>query len=61
MAWLTGCSLELAGPPLFFRAANPFNALAELKPVRKGDAEWEPLGFQYLDYLDAMQLSLIHI
>ena len=45
----------LAGPPLFFRAANPFNALPELKPVRKGDAEWEPLGFQYLDYLDAMQ------
>ena len=45
----------LAGPPLFFRAANPFNALAELKPVRKGDAEWEPIGFQYLDFLDAMQ------
>jgi len=45
MAWLT----------LFFRTANPFNALAELKPVRKGDAEWEPIGFQYLDFLDAMQ------
>ena len=45
----------LEGPPLFPRATSPFNALPKLKPVRKGDPEWEPLGFRYLDYLVAMK------
>ena len=46
------------GPPLFPAAVAPRNALPELKPVRKGDVEWEPLGFQYLRHLQEREARL---
>ena len=41
----------LDGPPLFPAAAVPRNALPPLERIETGDARWEPLGFEYLRYL----------
>lgn len=49
---------QLDGPCLFPAAAAPRNPLPPIKAVSESDAEWEPLGFNYLRYLARKQGEL---
>ena len=45
----------LEGPPLFPVAAAPRNPLPDVVPISRGDVGWEPLGFEYLRYLQQQE------